>query len=589
MLPKKIDLTDTRFQILEDQTPKQTSLVDKASALGRGAVQGLSFGFADELSGLGESAFTDKTYEQARDESRAAFEKAQAENPELYLAGEIGGAVLPAFLSGGTSAVASGARTAGLIGNVASKSLLGMAGRGAIQGGLQGLGESESTNIGDIAKDTALGVIKGGATGGAFGLLSRGGSKIVDALPSGATLKEGIENRIISPVTGLTDEGVDVLRQNPKALTKIESLGGGDKDEILGRITEDVRSFLQKNPIKQSIDENYAKAYGALEQAGVAIDPSIGKEILDKKMKSLGLGKTGIAFSDTDRAAQAKLAEYWARLDDLSEGNNLLSATDIKQLVGQIRNDIKSFGSGSPTANDTVQQGLKELQAFFDTTILKENIPEFKQYMLKVARDTKLAETLDNAFITRTGKNYDINPNKIKNLLKGEVSSSVRPRESEITDQLSKKMQAYGRLEGDDAIPLRETLENLKLKQIIEGRSNQGSNLVNYGTGLGAALGGTVGGLIGGTEGAAVGASLGGGFGTLGGKRLETESRKLASKYFERQANQMPSTIAKFDGTKYAPVLKNAAERGTRSFAVANYLLQQQDPEYRERMGDENE
>lgn len=565
----------------EEPPPSDVSQVESAL---RGAAQGASFGFADELTGAIEAGLInpEKTYEQARNESRANYAKAQEANPGTYIAGNVGGAILPALVSGGTSAVGSGLSTAGLIGSAGAKTIAGLVGQGALQGGLQGLGESEGDNIGDIARDVATGTALGGTTAGLVGGASRGISKAVDALPSAGTIKQGIENRIAGGITGLSDEGVDVLRKTPDALNRIESLGEGTKDDILDRATEEVKAFIQKNPIKQRIDQNYEKAYSALEKSGVTVDPSQAKQILEKRVNDLNIGGKR-AFSDTDIMAQNKLQDYLDRLDELSQGGEI-SATDTKALIGQIRNDIDSYGSKANQAgNPVVQNALKELQAYFDTSVLKKDIPEFKNIMKKIAKDMRLASDIDSTFISRIGKNYDVDPNKIKNLLKGELSSSTKPRQSELTRQLSSKMQAFDRLGGESGgSSLQDTIENLKLKQLMDTRSNQGSNLVNFGTGLGAAFGGTVGGLIGGTEGAAIGASIGGGAGTFGGKRAETQARKLTSSYFERQANQAPQIISKVQGTKYAPVLQNAAQRGTRNFAVAHYLLQQQDPDYRQ-------
>ena len=67
----------------------------------RGLAQGASFGFADELTALGESAFTPKTYQQALAESRANYKSAEETNPATYMASDVVGSVLPAIATGG--------------------------------------------------------------------------------------------------------------------------------------------------------------------------------------------------------------------------------------------------------------------------------------------------------------------------------------------------------------------------------------------------------------------------------------------------------------------------------------------------------
>ena len=71
---------------------------EKASVLEsgmRGLAQSATFGFADEITAMLESAVTDKTYEQAQKESEQAYLEAARENPKAYMAGEIAGAFVP--------------------------------------------------------------------------------------------------------------------------------------------------------------------------------------------------------------------------------------------------------------------------------------------------------------------------------------------------------------------------------------------------------------------------------------------------------------------------------------------------------------
>src|SRR5580692_1031750 len=69
-------------------------------ALGRGAVQGATFGFGDEIAGAVQSIFGSKTYQQARDEARANNAAAQAAHPNFYGAGELGGGLATSVVPG---------------------------------------------------------------------------------------------------------------------------------------------------------------------------------------------------------------------------------------------------------------------------------------------------------------------------------------------------------------------------------------------------------------------------------------------------------------------------------------------------------
>lgn len=124
----------------------------KLESLARGAAQGASLGFADEISGAVESALTDKTYEQARNESRANFKRAKEANPNTFLTGEVGGGVATAFVPG-LNAV---------------KGIRGAMTVGAALGGAAGLGQSEASDAQGLAVDTLTGLGLG-AAGGAAG------------------------------------------------------------------------------------------------------------------------------------------------------------------------------------------------------------------------------------------------------------------------------------------------------------------------------------------------------------------------------------------------------------------------------------
>ena len=137
----------------EEDTSKLESLL-------RGVQQGVTFGFGDEINAGLESAFTDKTYDQAREESRANFEKASSDNPLTTLLGN---------LAGGIAVPIPGA---------AGASLGRMALIGAGGGALAGLGASEADltkgEIGQAGEDILEGAAIGGALGVGVGALSKG-------------------------------------------------------------------------------------------------------------------------------------------------------------------------------------------------------------------------------------------------------------------------------------------------------------------------------------------------------------------------------------------------------------------------------
>lgn len=149
--------------------------VSKLESAGRGAVQGLTLGFGDEIYGgvkgaanylLGDGDFGE-TYARERDAVREANKRAQEANPGTYLAGEVGGGVfVPGGLARTGASKAIGATASRVLPQAAIESRIGNAAlQGAGYGAAYGAGSSEAKTAQGVAEDAA----KGGAIGGAFG------------------------------------------------------------------------------------------------------------------------------------------------------------------------------------------------------------------------------------------------------------------------------------------------------------------------------------------------------------------------------------------------------------------------------------
>lgn len=165
---------------LEDPQMKDVS---KTESLLRGAAQGASLGFADEVTG-GLEAISDadlanfvENYRKHRDESRDNYKSAQEANPTTYLAGELGSALIPTGV-GAIGAVGKGA-------SLAQKVYSGLKG-GAVVGGLAGLGTSNTdVTKGEMTSDKVMDeVITPAAWGAAGGAgLSYAGNKLAEKFP----------------------------------------------------------------------------------------------------------------------------------------------------------------------------------------------------------------------------------------------------------------------------------------------------------------------------------------------------------------------------------------------------------------------
>ena len=214
----------------------------------RGLAQGATFGFADEITGALESAITDKTYEQARNESRQAYQDAQKANPWTYGAGELGGAVGTAFIPG-----------LGVLNAAKEATLATKIGLGAAQGGLSGLGMSDSHTVGGMAKDAVV----GGALGAAAPVALAGLGKAAGYV--GENFNSGI-SKVGSIASGADQDALLRNIQRPTQMAAAEADGFANKlsqqamDQIQAKgkqVGADVGS-AKLNFLKKSGDDEFS-------------------------------------------------------------------------------------------------------------------------------------------------------------------------------------------------------------------------------------------------------------------------------------------------------------------------------------------
>ncbi len=323
------------------ESPVDPNAPGYVESLARGGLQGASFGLSDEAIGFLESLWSDKTYEQARDESRAANEAARTANPKTYLAGEIGGGVASTFVPG--VGAAHGASTAAKLG------------RAAIEGGIAGGGYSEAKDAGGVAKDVVLGAGLGGAIGAAGMAASAGlraaALKIARGAPDRAT------KRIVQEIVSAT---------NPKQRNALLGESGIKAERVGKLVLEDDELFAaHRNPVQfvDTIDTKLTDAAKPLDQLFEQVDK------LDPGMDPRPAIKTIQRYADNarkafkpnvaaafDQAAESRLALLEGQLVDetgkhfpvLEKGikrdwsekqKYFLPASQMRQLVGGLQGD----------------------------------------------------------------------------------------------------------------------------------------------------------------------------------------------------------------------------------------------------------
>tara|TARA_R110000868_G_scaffold42836_2_gene144508 strand:+ start:9781 stop:11829 length:2049 start_codon:yes stop_codon:yes gene_type:complete len=163
---------------------KEMSWGDYAKGVGRSAASGLTFNWSDELLAGARAKSEGIPYEQALKEEREAKKEFEGQYPVAAIASELAGSVPTMFVPG--LGIAKGAQVASRVARpVLSPALVQGVKTGAVQGGLSGLGESDSTqlfsaeDIGSRLKSAAQGAGVGAVVGGG---LSKGAEVLTPAV-----------------------------------------------------------------------------------------------------------------------------------------------------------------------------------------------------------------------------------------------------------------------------------------------------------------------------------------------------------------------------------------------------------------------
>jgi hypothetical protein len=276
-----------------ETAPKEIGALEAA---GRGALQGATLGFSDEIYGGGKAlldsliegdfeGFGDR-YRSERDAVRRANEEAERQNPNAYLGGNIAGSLATSVVPGL---------------NIAKAGTL--AGRAAMAGALgagAGLGVSEADltkgEFGRAALDTAL----GGALGAGFQV---GGEKV------------------LAPVAKAAGEGFQKLRQLVPRQKKIEEFLSGKAARLA---------------------ENATGATAKQAEKFVGKPGETGRELLERGIVRFGDSAKDIAERAEKLMAQdgERIGEILAQLDEKGITiPKLQLINSLRRSIGQLKKD----------------------------------------------------------------------------------------------------------------------------------------------------------------------------------------------------------------------------------------------------------
>lgn len=278
--PAAVDLTKVSDDDLLKLRNQAVNTARPKTAVGesflRGAAQGASLGFADEITAAGEALLSPKTYKESLAESRANYDAAQADNPKTYIGGNLVGGVATSLIPG--VGLAKGATVAANLG------------RAAVLGGVAGAGTStaDPTSSPEGLKQFGTDVAKGAAIGG----LAQGGFSL---LGKGATALKPSELRKFSNVKGLKAMGFTGKELRRMTEAEKQQLGNFGHENGL------VKAF-------GSLDEIGEKAAGLKKKAGEEIGDAL-NSVDDLVVKAKGLVDAGKLGGNLPEAGKQALKE----------------------------------------------------------------------------------------------------------------------------------------------------------------------------------------------------------------------------------------------------------------------------------------
>jgi hypothetical protein len=273
----------------------------RAEALGRGALQGVTLGFSDEIAGAIGSLFSDKSYSQIRDESRAANEAARQAHGGFYLGGELVGGAATSVVPGLNIAKGASIATA--------------AGKAALAGGLSGIGSSDKQDFAgvamDAAKAAAAGAVIGGATQGLSNAISKAPEKAKDLVLKSIAEGEGIHgSATMTAKKALANNEANVIDAASQSFVPEGATKAIKLSDVIGKPAKEVLPILEErlNQVGSQLDQHYDMVDKVT--GGVSMQDMV--TFLDKEVASLKKSPLNEQYIRAVQDIKNSALEAWA-------------------------------------------------------------------------------------------------------------------------------------------------------------------------------------------------------------------------------------------------------------------------------------
>lgn len=512
--------------------PEDISQIESGA---RGLAQGASFGYADELTGALEALLSEKTYEQARDESRRAYDQSQEANPYTYGAGQIGGAISTAFIPG-----------------LGEMNLA----KAAALGATQALGDSRADNVKDLSIDALKGAGIGGITHGVMEKVIAPGAKYLSNkagkyLPDALT---GVTKKIGKGVFGVDEKAIENYLKNSTDVNNAYSLG------------ELADGVLNKADDSSVLNEMRTKASDLSNDAWKTLNQKTGipkNEILDAITNYIDDPKAGLTIEGTvignaQEVALKRLEGLKKQIQNLP--SDQINESNLKRIIQNLDENINWDNHEMGPTNDAI----KTVRSYIDQRLKNQN-PAYENAMQKVEDITKAQAEVKSVFQNRMNpENYDKFNKQVKNLIN--------------KDEMSAANQAVDKIQEHTGYDLKKDIIDSWTKAQFEKGDINGSRKTLFGGAIGTATGAVVGFPT-------VGGAVGAGFGYTADRYAGPMFKKFLNGQLAGQ--EFMTSVAPRLG-KYAKPLMDAASRGSSAVSATHFILQQTDPNYRKLVNDMN-
>lgn len=359
----------------------------------KGAQKGLLWGFSDESVGFidsmlkasgglflpegTENPYKDKeygdVYTEGRDEERRALKRAEEANPKMFMGGEILGSLVAPGV-GAVNKLSKGATGFKELAKAGAK-------MGAVEGGVYGVGDSEESTIGGLAKDAAtdaaLGTAFGGLLGGALGVVASKFGRNADEVAD-FTVPETVINR-----------AEDSFKR-----------GKPDSDKLFLQLEEEGPQALLEKTGSEEIANNRQTVRRYLQYLGTKVD-NLDTNVFTKKKEKKLTSREEDFFGDIDHN-QTKDMER----TDWDTSGTAASEIDLDANVSDHQKYIDNLVGGYETLR---KQGMVNKQTW-DEFRLGESIMRQMDFddMARKARATDGLSSSSPDYVKQKFKDYDM-------------------------------------------------------------------------------------------------------------------------------------------------------------------------------------